>query len=992
MTEERYVQTGEIRSAVEGREEAVLDALSIPFRNGKPHIDCPYPSHGGTNDWRWDDKKLRARCTCTGGDSIFDVVMKCESIEFEEAKVYVAEAIGSQHLIKVKGAGKGKKAEHENQFQKTTAEGLMNPASVYRDDALVANYLGSRLGISDEDVFLPTTPFRGITHSVYYEGGGKRNSDPKVVGVFPAVVFKTLDAERRTHAHRIFVGPNGRGKAYLGEVNGSPRDAKKSAKLTGDENIAGRSVIWGIPTEAAHIVITEGIETGQAVAQALKAEIEAREVAVAAAITAVGVEAFIPWPATRTVTIAADRDDAEKRGKPGSQRGEQAARKFALRNLDKVKTSIALPGTAGQSLDWLDVYVADGEPAVRQGVLAAVPFVGTPEELAERRSLVDKHAELEAIAAAYPLPAMNTRTLSYAHDQADRIKIHKVVMEKDPVTKQDRLVSIPVMTPMGIKARLRNADQANGYGLRIVVQDMAGRPREIDIDRAALSKMNGSEIKSMLFDAGLSVEDDGEHVAIAMLKAVQPDREIIIHNRSAWHDRDGGSDPFFLSPAGDVVGDLEGEIVELAAAVRMPANIARSGTLQGWKDAVACAAAQSECPHWLLGIVSGFAGPIVGLTNMDTCGINLSGRSSSGKTTAQKLAVSSWSTPDTTKPGLAQSARATGNAIEALSQRSTGTILSLDELAHVSGKETGKMIYTIAGGVGKARMRADSSIRDSYSWSTFAILSAESSLQEKIEGDGEKFMAGMAVRIVDVDVTGVDRNVPKADMQRIEAVGRHFGHAGPAFVEGLIREGVHRKAADLREEINRRAALIAGEGSDSALLRAALPFAILLTAGHLAQTFGLIPKDADIGRAISWAWGRFQRSSDAEALNPNETAINALRLWIAERWGVSIRDINTEGGGSQAAVAWFDADHVYIPKERLREAAGGALKEQELVSALEDGECIGKREDAKRAYIRYVPKVGAVKAYALRRKKFGRTSATFDPDAFRVVEGGLGND
>ena len=192
MTEERYVQTGEIRSAVEGREETVLDALSIPFRNGKPHIDCPYTSHGGTNDWRWDDKKSRARCTCTGGDSIFDVVMKCEGVEFEEAKVYVAEAIGSQHLIKVKGAGKGKeKAEHENQFQKTTAEGLMNPEKTYRDDALVANYLAFRLGISDEDVFLPTTPFRGITHSVYYESGPKRSKEPKVVGVFPAVVFKT---------------------------------------------------------------------------------------------------------------------------------------------------------------------------------------------------------------------------------------------------------------------------------------------------------------------------------------------------------------------------------------------------------------------------------------------------------------------------------------------------------------------------------------------------------------------------------------------------------------------------------------------------------------------------------------------------------------------------------------------------------------------------------------------------------------------------------
>jgi len=148
------------------------------------------------------------------------------------------------------------------------------------------------------------------------------------------------------------------------------------------------------------------------------------------------------------------------------------------------------------------------------------------------------------------------------------------------------------------------------------------------------------------------------------------------------------------------------------------------GSLDGWGAAAATAISVRRCEHWTLGVLAGFAGPIVALTGLDTCGVNLSGLTTSGKSTAQRLAASVWSTPDIRRPGLCQSARATDNAIEALAQRATGTVLSLDELAHVSGKAAAKMIYTIAGSVGKRRMTAEAAARDTYTWATFAILSS----------------------------------------------------------------------------------------------------------------------------------------------------------------------------------------------------------------------------------------------------------------------------
>ena len=90
----RFVATAAIRQAVAGRETDVLDALAIDWRTGRPHIACPYPEHGGADDWRWDGRAAKARCTCTKGDGIFDVLMRVERIDFDAAKVRAAELIG----------------------------------------------------------------------------------------------------------------------------------------------------------------------------------------------------------------------------------------------------------------------------------------------------------------------------------------------------------------------------------------------------------------------------------------------------------------------------------------------------------------------------------------------------------------------------------------------------------------------------------------------------------------------------------------------------------------------------------------------------------------------------------------------------------------------------------------------------------------------------------------------------------------------------------
>jgi hypothetical protein len=101
MTGERFVASDDIRAAVKSRESDVLDALGIRWREGSPHITCPYREHSDKHpSWRWDGRKARAYCTCVkGSHSILDVVMGITGLAFEQAKIRIAEMLNRPDLI-----------------------------------------------------------------------------------------------------------------------------------------------------------------------------------------------------------------------------------------------------------------------------------------------------------------------------------------------------------------------------------------------------------------------------------------------------------------------------------------------------------------------------------------------------------------------------------------------------------------------------------------------------------------------------------------------------------------------------------------------------------------------------------------------------------------------------------------------------------------------------------------------------------------------------
>ena len=513
--------------------------------------------------------------------------------------------------------------------------------------------------------------------------------------------------------------------------------------------------------------------------------------------------------ATQRVTVAADRDE-EKEG-AGYQRGERAARAFGLRNRDRVEIRIALPGEPGESTDWLEIFVRDGVEAVRSGILGAASFVPTRDEIENFRQKTAQAQSLKAISETYPLPPLETLRLQYQRTKSGEIWVHKYAGEKSDEQSGEKVAAwTPVSSPFGVPALLRKADEDDAYGLRVCVQDMGGQPRAVDFDRAELARLGASETRARLLEAGLRVEGDGEFVVTQVLKAAKPSDCITVVSRPGWHRL---PDPVFVTPASETIGAPEGVRIELAASVRIADRASRSGTIEGWQAALRAAVTAENCPHWTLSAAAEFAGPMVDLTKSETCGLNLCGGTSLGKTTGQQITVSAWSSPKQSDGGLLKSMRATQNAVEALARDSSGTILALDEMAHADGKVIGRMIYSLAGDVGKARMRPDSSLRRSYTWSTFGLLSGEKSLEQKVRGDGGQWTGGMAVRFPDVDVTGVSPCVAPETIDAVKQIFVHYGHAGPAFVRALVANGLHKEPDLLKERIKATARALAGAGA-----------------------------------------------------------------------------------------------------------------------------------------------------------------------------------
>ena len=270
------------------------------------------------------------------------------------------------------------------------------------------------------------------------------------------------------------------------------------------------------------------------------------------------------------------------------------------------------------------------------------------------------------------------------------------------------------------------------------------------------------------------------------------------------------------------------------------AQYKKNGDFNLWKSKVAALCEGN--PYLILALSCAFAGPLLEPLNIPGLGIHYFGDSTTGKSTSLAVAASAWGSEK-----FMISWRTTINGLEGQAAQRCSTLIPVDESHQVDPKALDASVYMLLNGTSKARMNKDTSPREIEHWRACVISSGERSIETHQANANIDHKVGQTVRIVDVPVVtgqyGLFEDIHEAkngaefsDALR-DAAAKHYGHAGPIFIEKLIQNysglGLPDRLASLLQEF--------GNDLSAQDRRVARSFAVAALAGELAIEWEILP-------------------------------------------------------------------------------------------------------------------------------------------------------
>ena len=450
---------------------------------------------------------------------------------------------------------------------------------------------------------------------------------------------------------------------------------------------------------------------------------------------------------------------------------------------------------------------------------------------------------------------------------------------KDGATVPQRLSA-----PFEVLAEAR-AGAGDGWAVVVRFKDRDGREKTVPISRSRLAS-GGAEVRAELADLGLIVSParGRSEKFSAALAEVKCARRMTLVTATGWAD-----DRFqrFVIP-GRPIGPVGGEAV-LFMGEAPALHYRQAGTLERWRAEVAAKAEGNALLTFALSLA--FAGPMLRLLDLEGGGVHFRGSSSCGKTTLAFAAGSVWGGGGPL--GFGHTWRSTANALEMLAAGHDDGLVVLDELSLISSDEAGTAAYALAAGQSKGRSQTSGALRRRAEWRVTILSTGEVGLADHIRASrkGERPMAGQELRLLDIDAdAGHHMGVwealngaegPAALSDSIKAAcGRHYGNAGPAFVERLIADTP--AAVAMAKAIMVAFLAEAREVGDSGQAeRAAVRFALFAAAGELACAFGVVPWLAGSASAAALTlYRRWARSFGRSAPREEREILTRLRAVI----------------------------------------------------------------------------------------------------------------
>jgi putative DNA primase/helicase len=445
----------------------------------------------------------------------------------------------------------------------------------------------------------------------------------------------------------------------------------------------------------------------------------------------------------------------------------------------------------------------------------------------------------------------------------------------------------------------------------LAVQDPDGRWHEVVIDTRQLAKSAAAAL-APLFELGFElapVAKAAESVK-TLLDLWRPESQYLRFDRIGWT---GPRHDTFVLGGGNVIGTAL--VTTDSVSEGLMAAIHTRGTLDAWKTDVAAPCAGN--PLMMLAVSHAFTGPLLSILGLNGGGFHLRGVSSRGKSTIQYVATSVWGARS-----LLQSWDGTPSGFEGIAAACNDTLLNVEELHKADPRTVGDTVYTLANGQGGLRGRSNGKLRTPQRWRVPVLSSGEVSLEEHMASAGRKMFAGQEVRLINLEADGRAHGAfddlhgapgAKDFAKRVDrACGESYGHAGPLFVEKVMR--ATNKAENWRAFIDNFCRIVGRKADvsphDGQAQRVLARFALAALAGEMATKFGLTgwtPGAARLAAAelfLEWFEAREGTTNDEIA-----TAVTRTRDHVSTH----LDRFQTIGTADHDPVdGWRDGDWIYI--------------------------------------------------------------------------------
>lgn len=314
-----------------------------------------------------------------------------------------------------------------------------------------------------------------------------------------------------------------------------------------------------------------------------------------------------------------------------------------------------------------------------------------------------------------------------------------------------------------------------------------------------------------------------------------------VEQRARCVDRLGWHGEVYVMPH-TTIGEAE-EVVVFQNPHAVNPAVSSRGHLDGWRNEVAALAQGNS--RLVFAICVAFAGTLAGLVDEDSGGFQFRGKSSSGKSTALKVAASVWGKPEE----YVRVWRATANGLEGVAAVHNDGVLILDELSQCDPKQAGEAAYMLANGQGKSRASQSGAARNVQRWRLLFLSSGEVSLNALMAQAGKRPNVGQEVRMADIeadagagiglfeDLHGHEAGATFAQTLK-EATAKHFGAVGMAWIEQAVKS--RREIVEIVEDaITQFVSEQVPKGASGQVSRVARRFGLAAAAGELASHFGL---------------------------------------------------------------------------------------------------------------------------------------------------------